>query len=72
MFTFSPLVKPTERGRPADMAADTTITQHEYRDLLPVIVETTGSALPDGFDSWGIKSVHPDLMTSWLPTSRRT
>lgn len=24
----------------------------EYRDLLPVIIETTGSTLPDGFDSW--------------------
>jgi len=36
----------------------------EYRDLLPVIVETTGATLPEGFDSWGIKSVHPDLTTT--------
>ena len=36
----------------------------EYRDLLPVIVETTGATLPEGFDSWGIKSVHPDLKTT--------
>ena len=36
----------------------------EYRDLLPVIIETTGSTLPDGFDSWGVKSVHPDLLTT--------
>ena len=43
----------------------------EYRDLLHVVVETTGSTLPEGFDSWGIKSVHPDLMTTrefyWAP-----
>ena len=36
----------------------------DYRDLLPVIVEREGAALPDGFDSWGIKSVHPDLRTT--------
>lgn len=36
----------------------------EYRDLLPVIVETTGSTLPEGFDSWGLKAVHTDLMTT--------
>ena len=36
----------------------------EYRDLLPVIIETTGSTLPDGFDSWGVKSVYPDLLTT--------
>lgn len=33
-------------------------------DLLHVIVETTGSTLPKGFDSWGLKAVHPDLMTT--------
>ena len=33
------------------------------RDLLPVIVEREGARLPDGYDSWGIKSVHPDLRT---------
>ena len=36
----------------------------DYRDLLPVIVEREGAALPDGFDSWGLKSVHPDLRTT--------
>jgi hypothetical protein len=36
----------------------------KYRDLLPVVVETSGAQMPDGFDSWGIKSVHPDLMTT--------
>ena len=39
-------------------------TDTEYRDLLQVIIETTGSALPEGFDSWGIKSVRPDLTTT--------
>ena len=34
------------------------------RDLLPVIVETTGAVMPKGFDSWGLKSVRPDLMTT--------
>lgn len=37
----------------------------EYRDLLPVVVETSGAVMPEGFDSWGIKSVHPDLMTAY-------
>ena len=36
----------------------------KYRDLLPIIVETTGSALQEGFDSLGIKSVSPDLATT--------
>ncbi len=36
----------------------------KYRDLLPVVVETSGAQMPDGFDSLGIKSVHPDLMTT--------
>lgn len=35
-----------------------------YRDLLPVIVECEGATLPEGCDSWGIKSVHPDLRTT--------
>ena len=35
----------------------------EYRDLLPVIVEREQATLPDGFDTWGIKSVRPDLRT---------
>ena len=35
------------------------------RDLLPVIVEREGARLPDGYDSWGIKSVRPDLMTDY-------
>ena len=34
-----------------------------YRDLLPVIVEREKATLPEGCDSWGIKSVHPDLRT---------
>ena len=32
-------------------------------DLLPVIVEREQATLPDGFDTWGLKSVHPDLRT---------
>lgn len=35
-----------------------------YRDLLPVVVETSGAQMPEGFDSWGLKSVHPDLTTT--------
>ena len=35
----------------------------ECIDLIPVIVEREGAVLPEGFDSWGIKSVHPDLKT---------
>lgn len=35
----------------------------EYRDLLPVIIEREQATLPDGFDTWGIKSVRPDLKT---------
>ncbi len=35
------------------------------RDLLPVIVERVVAQLPDGYDSWGIKSVRPDLMTDY-------
>ena len=34
-----------------------------YRDLIPVIVEREGAVMPEGFDSWGIKSVQPDLKT---------
>ena len=34
-----------------------------YRDLIPVIVEREKAVLPDGFDSWGIKSTRPDLTT---------
>ena len=34
------------------------------RDLLSVIVETTGAVMPESFDSWGIKSVPPDLVTT--------
>ncbi len=30
-------------------------------DLLDVLTE--GRTLPEGFDRWGIKSVHPDLKT---------
>jgi len=35
----------------------------KYVDLLPVIVEREGATLPDGFDTWGLKSVQPDLRT---------
>lgn len=38
--------------------------EREYVNLLDVIVETTGATLPEGFDSWGIKAVHPDLTTT--------
>ena len=37
--------------------------QTTYRDLIPVIVEREQVTLPDGFDSWGIKSTRPDLRT---------
>ena len=33
----------------------------EYRDLIPVIVEREQAVMPDWCDSWGIKSVRPDL-----------
>ena len=36
----------------------------EYRDLIPVIVEREKAVLPDGFNSWGVKSVHPDMRTT--------
>ena len=36
----------------------------EHHDLLPVVVETSGAVMPEGFDSWGIKSVHSDLITT--------
>ena len=43
----------------------------KYRDLLPVIVETSGAQMPEGFDSWGLKSIHPDGATThgfhWAP-----
>lgn len=35
----------------------------ELVDLLPIIVERENATLPEGFDTWGIKSVHPDLKT---------
>ena len=35
----------------------------EYRDLTPVIVEREQAVMPDWCDSWGIKSVYPDLRT---------
>jgi len=38
-------------------------TMAKYRDLIPVIVEREGAVLPDGFDSWGIKSVSPGNRT---------
>ena len=37
--------------------------EKKYTDLIPVIVERTKATLPDGFDSWGIKSIRPDLTT---------
>lgn len=36
----------------------------DYRDLLPVVVETTGVQMPESFDSWGLKAVQPDLVTT--------
>ena len=38
------------------------MTTTEYRNLLDII--TADRELPEGFDSWGIKSVHPDLITT--------
>ena len=38
------------------------MTDHHV-DLLPVIVEREQATLPDGFDTWGLKSVRPDLRT---------
>ena len=40
----------------------TPMTDHLV-DLLPVIVEREQATLPDGFDTWGLKSVRPDLRT---------
>ncbi len=40
------------------------MSEKTYRDLLPVIVASVGASLPPGFDSWGLKSVHPDLQTT--------
>ena len=40
-----------------------TVAEKTHTDLLPVIVEREGATLPEGFDSWGIKSVCPDLRT---------
>ena len=37
--------------------------EKKYTDLIPVIVERTKATLPEGFDSWGIKSILPDLTT---------
>ena len=37
--------------------------EKKYTDLIPVIVERTKATLPEGFDSWGIKSTRPDLTT---------
>ena len=36
----------------------------DYRDLLPVVVETSGAQMPDGFNLWGIKTTLPDLTTT--------
>ncbi|EUA18442.1 pentapeptide repeat domain protein [Mycobacterium xenopi 3993] len=33
-----------------------------YRDLLADVIAPEYT-LPDGYDSWGLKSVHPDLRT---------
>lgn len=41
-----------------------TTTETKYRDLLPVVVETSGAQMPEGFNSWGLKAVHPDLTTT--------
>ena len=35
----------------------------EYKDLIPVIVRREKAVMPKGFDTWGIKSVRPDLKT---------
>lgn len=40
------------------------MTDTEYRNLIPVIVEREQAEMPDWCDSWGIKSVRPDLRTS--------
>lgn len=34
------------------------------RDLLSIIVETTGAVMPESFDSWGLKAIHPDRVTT--------
>ena len=47
------------------------MSNNEYIDLIPIIVERERAVLPEGFDSWGIKSVKPDLKTycdfQWPP-----
>jgi hypothetical protein len=35
-----------------------------YRPPLDIIVEHVGQPLPDGFDSWSMRSVHPDFRSS--------
>ena len=35
-----------------------------YIDLIPVIVKREKAGIPEWCDSWGIKSVHPDLRTT--------
>ncbi len=42
----------------------TTDEDTEYRDLIPVIVEREHAEMPEWCDSWGIKSVRPDLRTA--------
>ena len=37
--------------------------EKKYKDLIPVIVEREGATLPEGFDSWGIKTVRFDFRT---------
>lgn len=34
-----------------------------HRDLLHTVIDQEGVALPDGCDTWAIKSVRPDLRT---------
>ena len=35
-----------------------------YRDITQIIVEQENAVLPEGYDSWAIKAVHPDLVSS--------
>lgn len=43
----------------------TTLTDTNKRtNLLAVITSDPSVSMPEGFDTWGVKSVHPDLITT--------
>ena len=40
------------------------VNVNEHTNLLTVITSDPDVSMPEGFDAWGIKSVHPDLVTT--------